>query len=436
MSQSNVLTRELVTLVGLESTFANVPAGSFPNAMTTLVVMNDDLPKPKTEILPNQDLRTRRFDILQPVHGLTMDSEPPALSCYLKATPSAQQLVASASPTGMAVQIPLIAAFGTIVQAAGSTVTAAGSSGTTVQVQVGDINNFIKGTVILVQTSVGMEWAVVEAISVGSHTLTVSPKFQGTHTDGNQVRNLYNCIPTEGHTKTLSIQRAHTGDTAAQWTFYGCRMDVAFTLPEPGKLPFVTFTGKAASYVGFASQSITIPATITDDMNAPAIFAPQVYVYTHSAGVAGPRSGLKLVAESYTVTFKNNWEMVRDGGAVDGAGNATTIASVVNTGGKQGSVQATLKLRWDSSWHSTFTGQTDQQLVIVQQIGTGTAATFWIFQMPVAQIIAETEPTKVGDRVYQTLTFEGRQDNTITPAGGETTTQLDAIYAPLRVAFG
>jgi hypothetical protein len=74
-------------------------------------------------------------------------------------------------------------------------------------------------------------------------------------------------------------------------------------------------------------------------------------------------------------------------------------------------------------------------MVLVQKIGTGLTASFWIWELPVAQLVAQPKLTDMGSRLHMELALEGIEDTSVTIAG-ETGGGLDFIKACFRVAFG
>ena len=74
-------------------------------------------------------------------------------------------------------------------------------------------------------------------------------------------------------------------------------------------------------------------------------------------------------------------------------------------------------------------------MIVVQKIGTGSTASFWIWEIPAARLVAQPKLTKIGTRLHMELMLEGTQDTSITLAS-ETGTDLDFILAPFRVGLG
>jgi hypothetical protein len=153
-------------------------------------------------------------------------------------------------------------------------------------------------------------------------------------------------------------------------------------------------------------------------------WAPSVYLAT------SVNRATRLVCEGATIEFANDWQMVRDPGATQ------TVAAVVNTGGRPTAVKATIKLRFDSQYKTDFTADTAYQMIIVQRIGTGTTASFWIWELPAARLVAQPKLADMGSRLHMELALEGIQDTTVTLGGTTDPSEIDYIKAPFRVAFG
>jgi len=421
MSQSDILVRERATRIGLESTFGTTPAGSFPNVMTRVFPLGDDLILEglAEEMLPVGDERVRRLDAIHPVHGLRMASKIGALKTLLKAVPSAAQMTAAGVAGSLTPRILLQHALGAEHVDVGSTV-ATGTSSTSFDVQAGDGVNFRKGTFILVTISGEPEWT--EITNISTDTLTVSPALSTTPSTSAVVRNLYCYAPAESHSNSLTVSQAFVGDAAAQVTANGCYGDLSFEMPEFGKLPSMSLALTATNFTGPSTQSIGT-ATAADEMGASFAWAPKVYLATSVV------RGASLVCEGASVEFANGWEMVRDPGATQ------TVHSVVNAGGRPVAVKANIKLRFDSAYPTAFTADTAYRMIVVQKIGTGSTASFWIWEIPAARLVAQPKLTKIGTRLHMELMLEGTQDTSITLAS-ETGTDLDFILAPFRVCLG
>ncbi len=421
MSQSDVLVRERATRIGFESNFGTTPAGSFPNAMTRVFPLGDDLILEglAEEMLPVGDERVRRLDAIHPVHGLKIASKIGALKCLLKATPSANQLTASGTPIESGAYLMLGHALGGVRADLGSTVASAASA-TGFTVQSGDGANFTKGCFIAVTIAGEPEWTQITNVS--TDTLTVSPALSTTPSTSAVVRNLYNFVPAESHSSSLTLQQAFVGDSTAQVTANGCYGDISFEMPEFGKLPSMSLSLTATNFTGPSSQGLGV-ATASDPEGAAFMWAPKVYLATSVDRATW------LVCEGAGVEFANGWEVVRDPGATQ------TVHSVVNAGGRPTAVKANIKLRFDSAYPTAFEADTAYRMVIVQKIGTGATASFWIWSLPAARIVAQPKLTKIGSRLHMELVLEGTPSALITDAG-ETGGAADFVHSPLHIAFG
>lgn len=424
MAQTNIITRERATYLGEESAFGTTPSGSFPNAMTRAFPLGDGLILEglAEEMLPVGDERVRRLDAIHPVHGLRIASKVGALKMLLKSTKAAAQLVAAATPNTYALtpRLVLSHALGSEWASEGDVID--GASSTTSTLYVTDATRFLKGTFIAVEVSGQMEWAKILNTDTGVDTLTIAPDLSGAPTAGAIVRNLYNYAPAETHYASLTVQQAFVNDATAQVTANGCYGDVSFDLPEFGKLPSMALALTATNFTGPSSQSLGV-ASATDEMGPAFAWAPSVYLAT------SVDRATRLVCEGATIEYANDWQMVRDPGATQ------TVSAVVATGGRPTAVKASIKLRFDSAYKTAFTADTAYQMVIVQRIGTGTGASFWIWELPVAQLVAQPKLADMGSRLHMELSLEGIQDTSVTLAS-ETGGALDFIKSPFRVAFG
>ena len=423
MAQSNIITRERATFIGKETTFGTTPAGSFPNAMTRAFPLGDGLILEglAEEMLPVGDERVRRLDAIHPVHGLRIASKVGALKMLLKSTPVGAQLDDDATPSTYALTPRLVLSHALGSEWANEGDVISGTASSTVLLNVTDGTRFRKGTFIAVEVAGQMEWAKITNIS--SNALTIAPALSAAPATGGEiVRNLYNYAPAETLFASLTVQQAFVNDPTAQVTANGCYGDVSFDLPEFGKLPSMSLALTATNFTGPSSQSLGV-ASASDEMGPAFAWAPSVYLAT------SVDRATRLVCEGATIEYANDWQMVRDPGATQ------TVSAVVATGGRPTAVKATIKLRFDSAYKVAFDADTAYQMVIVQRIGTGTGASFWIWEIPVAQLVAQPKLADMGSRLHMELALEGIQDNTVTLAG-ESGTALDFVKAPFRVAFG
>ena len=421
MSQINALVREQSVRVGEESSFGVTPSGAFPNAMTRTIasepVLVDGLVR---EMLDVNDIRVRRLDAVTPVQGLELASKVP-LTMLLKATKTANQLTSSGALASLTPRLFLRHGLGAEYAAAGSTV-ATGTSTTVFDVAAGHGSRFRVQTVIAVEVSGEMEWCNVVAIS--TDTITVYPALSGTPGTGAIVRNLYNYAMSESHTNSLTVQVAYVADSAAQYTLNGCHGGIKFNFGEFGKLVSMGLDLTAVSFTGPSAQSIPV-TTVSDEMGSAFPLAPQVYLTSSTV-----TRGTTVACEKFSIEPVAQWEMVRDPAATN------TVTAVVDTAGRPRGVKAMVTLRFDGDYPTGYDAGTSYGLSIVQRIGTGTTASFWVWQMGVAQLVAQPKLTKVGERLYMDLEFNVLQDTRVAAVGGESAAELDFLLSPLKVCFG
>ena len=433
MAQTNIISRERATYLAEEITYGTLPTApsTFPNVPTRVFPLGDGLILEglAEEMLPVGDERVRRLDAIHPVHGLRIASKVGSLKMLLKTTPAGAQLDAGATPTTYALTPRLVLRHALGSEWANEGDTISGSSSTPTVINVTDGTRFKKGTFIVVEVTGEMEFAKITNIS--TNALTIAPALSAAPVLGTEiVRNLYNYCPAETHTSSLSVQQAFVGGgNSAQVTAFGCYGDISFDLPEYGKIPSMALALTASAFTGPSAQSIGV-ASASDEMGPAFTFSPSVYLATSVARAT------RLVCEGASIDYANDWQMVRDPGATASNGQLTTVDAVVSTGGRPVAVKASIKLRFDSGYSSAFTADTAYQMILVQKVGTGLTASFWIWELPIAQLVAQPKLTVIGDRLHMELMLEGIQDTLSLGSPAETGTDLDFLRAPFRVAFG
>lgn len=425
MTQANLLSRTRVTYLGEESTFGSAPAGSFPNAMTKGVFLHDAINiEPTEEMLEVADERIYREDAIHPVHGLKIATKVTGLAQYLKMVPSGNLLTSGGSAGSLTPRLLLRAGFGAEYALTGTTINDAGASSTSFAVT--SATNMRKGTWIAVTISGQPE--VTKITNISSSTLTVSPALSAAPANGAVVRNLYNYCPANNHTTSLTMYRGWrdlaASDVTCEYILNGLYGDLTFKMPAFGQLPTMELNGTAVTFTGpAASGSIDTNTVVSDEMGAPIVWKPSIYLAT------SVDRATRLTCESVEFSHANAWQMVRDGGA------SSTVASVVNTGGRPRASTAKIVLRYDQAQDTAFNADTAYQLVIVLQGGTGSTSSFWIFELPLCKLIAKPKLVNMGDRLHVELNLGGLMDTSVTLAS-ETGTALDFVTSTCRVAFG
>jgi hypothetical protein len=415
MAQANQITRERRTLVGRETTFGTTPAGSFPEVMTEIVFMHDEMLVDgiATEMLENMDARVRRQDAIAPVAGLQMASKFTA-QAYLKVIPTSAILTGGGSVASLSHRVLLDHLLGAEHAALGTTV-ASGASATTFD--VASAATLKKGTWILVDG----EPTLITNL-VGS-TVTVSPALSGTPSNGDIVRNGYNYAPAESHSSSLTIQTAFAGVSAAQFTQNGCYGGFKINLPF-GQLATLGLDLTASSYTQPANQSITT-TSVTDDMSAPVTMANATVLLSTSTLVRGT----KFICESVELDLPNQWQQVRD------PNTPTTIAAVVDTAGRPRAGTLKIRARFDTDDTTAFVAGSAWNFALWIPYGSGSTQRFVIIDFNNATLSAQPKPVKHGnDLFYFDLEFSARMDSKVTLAS-ETGTDLDFIEAPYRIAL-
>jgi hypothetical protein len=167
-------------------------------------------------------------------------------------------------------------------------------------------------------------------------------------------------------------------------------------------------------------------ASATDNMGSTAAWTPSVYLTSGSLDFTS-----RLKCEGATLAFADSVELVRDPGAT----STQTVAEIVRTGGNPSVVKLGLRLRFDASYDATFTSDTAYKFVLIQKIGSGLTASFWLFEVPVARLATQPKRVLVGSRLHLELALEGYQDSSVTTAA-ESGEELDFIKSPLRICFG
>lgn len=424
MSQSDVILRERATYVGEESTFGATPGGSFPNAMVRCFPFGEEviLGDLAREMLDVGDERVRRDDNPVKVAGLKIASKIGPLKCALKVTKTAAQLSATGTVSPLTPRILCRHAFGAEHAAIGTTIS--GTASTTTVINVADATVLRKGTWIAVQVGTEMEETRIDDIDTGAtpDAVTVSPPLSAAPaTNGTIVRNLYNYCRASANTKTLTIQQGFVDATTADHTANGCYGDLAFELGEFGKIPMMTLSPTVSDYT-VGAQSLGV-ASASDEMGVSIVHAPRVYLASTVARAT------RLATEGITIEQMEESAVVRDPGAT------STIHHIVRVGGRPVAAKANVKLRFDGDYDTAFTAGTALRFVVVQQIGTGTTASFHIWEMPVTRIVGQPKRIAVGKLLYLDLELNAYPDTTVVE-DGETGEALDFVKASLRYCFG
>jgi hypothetical protein len=498
-SQKNILTRERVTFIGLESTYGSYagsppvftpPSGTWPYCVIADVLLMDDiridgLSEAREDVISES---TFRVDPHIPYHGLRIATTVPGISKYCQGTPytavsgtTAQMNAYWVRPTttgapaagATATSLMLIAALGGGTYASDQTLTpptfdqpgsvavAAGSTTTVVNVTTGTGVQFNAGTWIAVQTGsgAGYPYQAAKVISIATDALTIYPALSAVPVDGAIVKNLYNYFPAEVHgtgpgvaspNGSLVVETAFVGSTADQTALQGVFGDVSFEFTQGDKAVMMKFGGKATDFTGPAALGLSV-APVVDTMGAITRFTPQIYIQSSTANGAGSGSfpvtitrGATLTCPKFTIEVKGAWEMIRDLNAPQ------TVAGVLDAAGRPRFGKVVFTTRWDDQPYVDFAANPDvlYNIVVIQTIGNGAQQSFWIWEISCATLVAEPKATKVGEYTYVDMEFNPLPDGTqaaqfsyATPTmpvlpGSPTPGMIDACRAAFRTAFG
>lgn len=419
MAQQNVIAREQYYRIALETTFGVTPSGSYPEALTEIVPQHDALHIDglAVEMLEVNDARARRNDATQPVQGLEIASKV-AMTCYVKAVPSANVLIGAGTVGSLSQCIPFRHCFGVEHALAGTTV-ATGSSSTVFDAT--SASNLKVGSIIGVTISGVVEWTKI--ITIATATVTVFPPLSGTPANGAVVRNFRTYAPAESHTSSMTMQVCFSGSTSAQYTANGvaCSMKIAGAF---GQLLTYALDGTAASYTGPTAQSITA-TTVTDDMGAPFAFKGATVLLASTVA-----RGTSFVCHSVDVDLMNQWQQVREPGGVE------TVNGVVNVAGRPRAATIKTRIRFDADWPAAFLAETGYTFwLVVPKGASGANQQFFIIEMGNCKLVSRPKEVKEGELLFLDLELQALMDDQCT-LGVETGTDKDLILAPYRVAFG
>ena len=409
----NDIARNFRTEIGEETAFGTKPSGSWPEAMDVLQLVHDDLHIDgfEQELLDVADAHVRRTGTVDAVVGQKRATTWRG-SVYLKAIPTASQLTASGSSAQLSHRILFRHMFGTETVAAGSTVQNL-SSTTSVIVGSGHGSRFTRGSWILVEVAGELEPTMVTAIS--TDTLTVAPALSATPTTSGVVRQGYNYAPKTLSAKTGSLTLVKSFNSAVQARLLGACFTGKFNFPEFGKLMTLSLDGKAADWTAPGALSETTSA-VSDDMG-------EAFAYKDSPLLFGDPSTLdrstdRCPFEAFSVDLSQSQEALMDGGA-----STQSQRGWQDVGGRPYPVTGMLKTVFDVARWTAFAARTDFRLVHWVKKGTGTTASFLLWDVP-RLFLKMPKTAKVGSRIGVDTMFHGLEDTL-----GSTT---DHDVAPLR----
>ena len=395
----NDIARNFRVEIGEETTFGTKPSGSWPEAMDALQLVHDDLhiEGMEQELLDVGDAHVRRTGAVDAVVGQKRASTWRG-SVYLKAIPTASQLTASGSAAQLSHRILFRHMFGTETVAVGSTVQTS-STTTSVIAGSGHGSRFTRGSWILVEVSGELEPTMVTAIS--TDTLTVAPALSATPTTNGVIRQGYNYAPKTLSAKTGSLTLVKSFNSAVQARLLGACFQGKFNFPEFGKLLTLVLDGKAADWTAPGALSETATA-VSDDMG-------EAYAYKDSSLLFGDpstldRSSDRCPFEAFSVDLSQSQEAI-----LDGTASSQSQRGWQDVGGRPYPVTGMLKTSVDVARYTDFAARTDFRLVHWVKKGTGTTASFLLWDVP-RLFLKMPKPTKLGSRLGIDSPFHGLED--------------------------
>lgn len=418
MAQTHtVIARNRRTEIAEETTFGTAPSGSWPEAFDPLQLIHDDLVVDgmEQEVLEVLDAHVRRQGSYDGVLGLKKPSTWKA-NVYLKGVPTASQLTTGGSAAQLSHRILFRHMFGAEAVAAGST-TQTLSTTTSVIVAGGHGSRFTRGTWILVEVAGEMEPTMVEAIS--TDTLTVAPALSATPTTGGQVRNSYSYSPADAKSRSLALRHSFT--SAIQYQLLGACFSGKFNFPEFGKLLTLALEGKCVDWTAPGSLSYSV-AAVTDDMAAPIAYKDITLLLGDRVTLS--RTGDRLPYKALALDLAQNNEMIEDG-----TSSAQTVRGYLDTAGRAYPVTGMVTTSVDLAHFTSLSARTAQRLVQWIKVGTGTTATFLLWDVPRLFQAKAPKATKIGERLGIEMAFHAVPDTGI--SGGSS----DHDLAPLRFAM-
>ena len=409
--------RERVNLVGIESTFAVTPSGTFPNAMQNIVCMHDNVgvDKSQQEMLDVLTESVRRDGVVQPVHGLTTGSKVD-FGWYIAAVPAASQITSTTIPT-LSHRLPYLAHFGAEAVSTGTTTSGdVAAGGSTITGQSGWGATLTNGGMILLVTAYGAEPRKV--VSVSTDTATIAGGQIGASSSGAMVRGLFTNTQANSAQQTFAFQRAFVGDTAQQWTFDGCSATIKWNFPR-GKLATATLEGAATLVTGPSAQSIST-APVVNDMGPPFLVTSAKLFIT-----SGPMTDTSVTTawETIEVEDANTWEMIPDGN------QPQAINGMINVGGRPRAAKITVMALFDHVWDAAFLADTAYNIEFWLTEGSGNTASVAGFQCANATLVERPSMGKSGEQSRVKLVFHVREDTTITAGGAAPTAGTTADFA-------
>lgn len=416
MAQRNALIRQVIAGLARETT-----PGTHPGSVTRIHLVGGAplLTRATQEMLAVDTDSPLRTDNPASIAGKTIAEWQATI--HMRGVPSAQRLVAAATPAELSHDILLEHGFGRRTAVVGTTVTGAGSTTTTVDCV--SVTGVKVGMMILVGPYLR------RVTGIASTTLTVAPALPGAPAAAVVVRGTRTFVLADARNKHLSIEQRMVdlaSGTHTEERVLGAFGTMAFNLPAIGQLPTIAFKGQAISYSGpatLSSPSWSLGADpADDDMGDPLPWYPKVYL---------DGSAYTIEPGSFKITVAQNATQVGN------SANRSGIGSFLDTSGRDNgiAVSGEMMIAIDhSEATSIFDGGTLRHLLVqcdpdddLSTVTTGAA-----FECPRIQLTER--PVRVdigGGRAGYKLVWKALRD-TLTPASATTAEDRDLAYTPIR----
>lgn len=333
------------------------------------------------------------------------------------------QLTSAASPATPYLGILLKAALGGEASGAGSTV--ASATGTTITVGAGHGARFAIGTWIGV--GVGGVIEPCRVVNVATDTLTLNPAPSSTPANGQLVINSYCYYPTQTNATSLSAQFGYlnneggVGGADLQWQFTGCAVgDLGLQL-ERGGIFGLDFDLMAASPSAPSALSL-VSTLIADAMAGPFPMRDAQYLIQPTATSTKTQYPLRALAAKIALGMQLVPELGSTG--VEG------VVAAFRAGPCRPFSTVTAKFHADTTRHTDWINQTQQQVVCMIPLGSGTTKRWIVVDWPCCNPVGWPKVAPDNQLLLTEMGFEAALD---VVAGANATTDL--AQAPLRVAL-
>lgn len=367
-----------------------------------------------------KNLRTRPFDVLDPVKGFKDGTvkfghyiQPPPTVLVTGAT------VDSDAACPLAVLARCI--FGAQSVFAGSTVLA--SSGTTsgFSTASGHGSRFPAGQLCLV-TDPADGLVPARILTRSSDACTFYPNTSGAPADDSALVNLWTFYPSRTNGRSLSVAVAAAQASAHQWRFNGCTGSAEIKVERDG-LAQIMFDLKAATWTGPSDLSLST-ADASDPMAAP-LSCRNAVLYLQPQSTT-TRTNYKVDSLSAKLNFGNKHITTLTGGT-EGKRAVARVEGLTDTFAE---VDLTFALDTtpDATWWAQRTELTCMLWLYVDDANNNRRSI--VLDLPRAIVVGKPKYTKGSDGLIKVnVKLRGKLDDSTTPG-------TELAEAPFRLGIG